>query len=41
MMKMDLNQFFAKGADEEVVETIRKDESNFLDGGKTIMYRVD
>jgi uncharacterized protein (TIGR02118 family) len=36
-----LNQFFAKGADEEVVEAIRKDESNFLDGEKTIMYRVD
>ena len=36
-----LNQFFAKGADEEVVEAIRQDESNFLDGEKTIMYRVD
>jgi uncharacterized protein (TIGR02118 family) len=36
-----LNQFFAKGADEEVVEAIRKDESNFLEGEKTIMYRVN
>ena len=36
-----LNQFFAKGADEEVVEAIRQDESNFLNGEKTIMYRVD
>jgi len=36
-----LNQFFVKGADGEVVEAIRKDESNFLDGEKTIMYRVD
>ena len=36
-----LNQFFAKGADEEVVEANRQDESNFLDGEKTIMYRVD
>ena len=36
-----LNQFFARGADEEVVEAIRKDEANFLDGEKTIMYRVD
>ena len=36
-----LIQFFAKGADEELVEAIRKDESNFLDGEKTIMYRVD
>ena len=36
-----LNQFFARGADEEVVEAIRRDESNFLDGEKTIMYRVE
>ena len=36
-----LNEFFAKGADEEVIEAIRKDEANFLDGEKTIMYRVD
>ena len=36
-----LNKFFARGADEEVVEAIRRDESNFLDGEKTIMYRVE
>ena len=36
-----LNQFFARGADEEVIEAIRKDEANFLDGKKTIMYRVE
>jgi uncharacterized protein (TIGR02118 family) len=35
-----LDQFFAKGAQEEVVDVIRKDEANFLDGEKTIMYRV-
>ena len=37
----DLNQFFARGADEEVVDAIRKDEANFLDGERTIMYRVE
>ena len=36
-----LNQFFARGADQEVVDAIRKDEANFLDGEKTIMYRVE
>ena len=36
-----LNQFFARGADQEVVDAIRKDETNFLDGEKTIMYRVE
>ena len=36
-----IDQFLAKGADEEVVEAIRKDESNFLDGEKNIMYRVN
>ena len=36
-----LNQFFARGADKEVVDSIRKDEANFLDGEKTIMYRVE
>jgi len=36
-----LNQFFARGADEEVVDAIRNDEANFLDGKKTIMYRVE
>ena len=35
-----LDQFFARGAQEEVVDVIRKDEANFLDGEKTIMYRV-
>tara|TARA_B100001939_G_scaffold88279_1_gene75691 strand:+ start:840 stop:1190 length:351 start_codon:yes stop_codon:yes gene_type:complete len=37
----DLNQFFARGAEEEVVDAIRKDEANFLDGEKTLMYRVE
>jgi len=36
-----LNQFFARGADKEVVETIRKDEANFLDGKQTMMYRIE
>ncbi len=36
-----LNQFFKRGTHEEVVETIRKDEANFLDGEQTIMYRID
>jgi len=36
-----LNQFFAKGADQGVIEAIRQDESNFLNGKKTIMYRVE
>ena len=37
----DLNQFFERGTDQGVIETIRKDEANFLDGEKTIMYRVE
>ncbi len=37
----DLNKFFERGTHQEVVEAIRKDEANFLDGEKTIMYRVD
>lgn len=36
-----LNQFFEKGAEEEVILMIRDDEANFLDGEKTIMFRVD
>tara|TARA_Y100000389_G_C17175982_1_gene371536 strand:+ start:296 stop:646 length:351 start_codon:yes stop_codon:yes gene_type:complete len=36
-----LNQFFERGTHEEVIEAIRKDEANFLDGEQTIMYRVD
>ena len=36
-----LNQFFSRGADKEVVETIRKDEANFLDGKQTMMYRIE
>ncbi|MBD62940.1 MAG: hypothetical protein CMD68_02545 [Gammaproteobacteria bacterium] len=36
-----LIQFFERGTDHEVVEAIRKDEANFLDGEKTIMYRVE
>ncbi len=37
----DLNQFFERGTHQDVVETIRTDEANFLDGEKTIMYRVE
>ena len=37
----DLNQFFERGTHQDVVETIRGDEANFLDGEKTIMYRVE
>ena len=36
-----LNEFFERGANEEVVEAIREDEANFLDGEQTIMYRID
>jgi len=27
--------------EEEVVDAIRRDEANFLDGQKTLMYRVE
>ena len=37
----DLNQFFERGTHQDVVEAIRDDEANFLDGEKTIMYRVE
>ena len=37
----DLNQFFERGTHQDVVEAIRADEANFLDGEKTIMYRVE
>ena len=37
----DLNQFFERGTHQDVVESIRDDEANFLDGEKTIMYRVE
>ena len=37
----DLNQFFERGTHQDVVEAIRTDEANFLDGQKTIMYRVE
>ncbi|MDE2648842.1 MAG: EthD domain-containing protein [Paracoccaceae bacterium] len=36
-----LNQFFERGTQEDVVEAIRNDEANFLDGEQTIMYRVE
>ncbi|MGC6475587.1 MAG: EthD domain-containing protein [Parvibaculales bacterium] len=36
-----LNEFFARGTHEDVVEAIRKDEAHFLDGEKTLMYRVE
>ena len=36
-----LNQFFERGADNKVIETIRNDEANFLDGEQTIMYRIE
>ena len=37
----DLNQFFERGTHQDLVEAIRTDEANFLDGEKTIMYRVE
>ena len=37
----DLNLFFERGTHADVVEAIRNDEANFLDGEKTVMYRVD
>ena len=37
----DLNKFFERGTNQDVVEAIRKDEASFLAGEKTIMYRVD
>ena len=37
----DLNKFFERGTNQDVIEAIRKDEANFLAGEKTIMYRVD
>ena len=37
----DLNQFFERGTHQDVVEAIRTDEANFLDGEKTIMYRIE
>ena len=37
----DLNQFFERGTHQDIVEAIRTDEANFLDGEKTIMYRVE
>lgn len=36
-----LNQFFEMGKNKDVIEAIRNDEANFLDGEQTIMYRVD
>ena len=36
-----LSQFFERGTNAEVIETIRNDEANFLDGEQTIMYRID
>ena len=36
-----LKQFFEMGKNKDVIETIRNDEANFLDGEQTIMYRVD
>ncbi|MDB3951040.1 EthD domain-containing protein [Gammaproteobacteria bacterium] len=36
-----LNQFFERGADNKVIEAIRNDEANFLDGEQTIMYRIE
>ena len=36
-----LDQFFEKGADNKVIEAIRNDEANFLDGEQTIMYRIE
>ena len=36
-----LNQFFELGKNKDIIDTIRNDEANFLDGEQTIMYRVD
>ena len=36
-----LNQFFERGTDNKVIEAIRNDEANFLDGEQTIMYRIE
>ncbi|MDA9925411.1 EthD domain-containing protein [Gammaproteobacteria bacterium] len=36
-----LNQFFERGTHAEVIEAIRNDEANFLDGKQTIMYRIE
>ena len=36
-----LTQFFERGTHEDVIEAIRKDEAHFLDGEKTLMYRVE
>ena len=36
-----LSQFFERGTNAEVIEPIRNDEANFLDGEQTIMYRID
>ena len=36
-----LNQFFERGAGNKVIETIRNDEANFLNGEQTIMYRIE
>ena len=40
-LKLTSNQFFERGTHQDVVEAIRTDEANFLDGEKTIMYRVE
>ena len=39
--KMDLDVFMELAAKNEIVETIREDESHFLMSDKTIMYRLD
>ena len=36
-----LNQFFEIAAKDNIVKRIRKDEKNFLDSKKTIMFRID
>ena len=37
----ELKLFMELAARDDMVEVVRKDESNFLDSNKTIMYRVE
>ena len=39
--QIDLDAFMELAAKNEIVETIREDESNFLMSDKTIMYQLD
>ena len=39
--QIDLDAFMEIAANQEVIETIREDESNFLISNKTIMYKLN